>query len=131
MKAHRFMDWTRYPGTSRDRWNGRAIVHARGSGKVVDVTLLRLPDQQEFVAEVAWTPDEPQPGQAMRRTWRHVDQHGGRWSIERGYDGCMWMLFGPNGDPWGYRLQTTIDHSLGEASVWVAAEMLLREHATT
>ncbi len=123
----RFMNWAR-PGTARDRWNGRAIVRTQDGGKVVDVTLLSLPDQQEFRTNVAWTPDKPQPGHTIRRTWRHVDPDGGRWTIERGYDGCVWMLFGPNGDPWGYRLLTTIDHSLGEASVWVATEMRPREN---
>lgn len=118
-----FTGWTHYPGTSRDHWDATASVHQRRGDKLVSVTLTRLPDREQDVSVIRWRREPAYSGQRISRNWWALDRQDRRWRIERGHDGLLWMLFGPNGDPWGYRLATTLDESLCEASVWIAAEM--------
>ncbi len=119
----RFANWTRFPGTSVDHWDATASVHRRGDDKLISVILTRLPGQEQDGTAIRWHREPPYSRQRISRNWWSLDAQGRRWRIERGHDGLLWMLFGPNGDPWGFRLSTTLNESLGEASVWIAAEM--------
>jgi hypothetical protein len=122
MKDHyRFADWTRYPNVTPDRWNGRVVFRAQHTDKLASVTLWRLPDLAEDEAVLRWARDTPYPGHEIYRTWRHIDRAGGSWSVEYGYDGRWWVLFGPDGTPFGsVTLATRVDEAIAAASMWPA-----------
>jgi hypothetical protein len=56
----------------------------------------------------------------IARRWYFHDADGDRWSVEYGYDGRYWVLFGPSGRPDGYTLDRTIKGSLIAATEYIA-----------
>ncbi len=95
----------------RNRHSTSATVIVRLAAKDAEVSLLAV-----------WNREEPDEGRNANR-WVHRDQDGGRWSVEYGYDGRYWCLFGPGGTPWGELLQNTIAGSLNEATEYIARAM--------
>jgi hypothetical protein len=121
MRGYRFTDWTRYTNVTPDHWNGTVSFHARRKDKLASVTLTRLPDGEQDVTVIRWSPDAPYPGHKICRAWRHFDREGGRWSVEYGYDGRWWVLFGPDGSPFGdVTLARRTEEALARASMWPA-----------
>ncbi len=91
---------------ARDRSTAQVAVRLRNDG------------DDDVSVSVTWTRETPdtEAGHKIARVWRRVDPDGGRWSIEYGYEGRWWILFGPNGSPWGELLAPVLAGSLIEAT---------------
>lgn len=97
---------------TRDRSTATVMVRVAAEGAELDLIL-------EWLREA---PETELTGHKICRRWYHLDESGGRWSAEYGYDGRWWVLFGPNGTPWGETLQRTAEDSLIEATEYLARQ---------
>jgi hypothetical protein len=99
----------------------RAAVTCRISSDrasaAVAVTLTTEGD--EVTLGATWLREPPDDAR-YATLWSHRDPAGGRWSVEYGYDGRFWCLFGPCGSPWGRSLGSTIAGSLADATEYMA-----------
>ncbi|WP_431728532.1 hypothetical protein [Verrucosispora sp. TAA-831] len=93
---------------ARDRSTAAASAHLTTKGDEVKLAAI-------------WHREDPKEwGNRYATRWNHRDADGGCWSVEYGYDGRFWCLFGPEGSPWGHLLTNTISSALAEATEYMA-----------
>lgn len=112
--------WTEREWTSRAR--KCTIDRRRPAHTFAKVHVTLTADGNGWVDLTAtWHRDPPYGDrQEISQCWYFHDTDSGRWSVEYGYDGRAWVLFGPAMAPDGYPLDRTIKGSLIEATEYIA-----------
>ena len=101
-------------------WSAAGTCRIARNRSTATVEMRLTTEGDEIALTVAWERQPPDEDRRNAICWRHHDPEGGRWSVEYGYDGRFWCLFGPDGSPWGDVLWSTISMSLIKATEVIA-----------